>query len=47
MWTQVGDIMNGGIVNGRGGVVYVDKGAGPHNEIRGFPSITILKPNGQ
>ena len=46
IWTQVGEMMNGGIVNGRG-VVYVDKGTGPHNQSRGFPSITTLKPNGQ
>ena len=46
MWTQVGEMMNGAIVNGRG-VVYVDKGAGLRNQSQGFPSTTILKPNGQ
>ena len=45
MWTQVRDMMNGAIVNGRG-VTYADKGVGLHNQSRGSPSSTILKPNG-
>ena len=46
MWTQVGEMMNGGIVNGRG-VVHVDKGVGPPNKSGDFPSSTTLKPNDQ
>ena len=41
-----GDMMNVGIESGRG-VIYVDKGAGPCNQILGFPSSTTLEPNGQ
>ena len=46
MWTQVGEMMNGGIVSGKG-VIYADKGAGPCTQNRGFPSSTTLEPNGQ
>ena len=38
--------MNGGIVSGKG-VIYVDKGVGPHTQSRGSPSSTTLEPNGQ
>ena len=46
MWTQVGEMMNGGIMSGRR-VIYVDKGAGPHIQSWDFPSSTTLEPNGQ
>ena len=46
MWTQVGEMMNGGIMSGRG-VIYADKGAGPQTQSRGFPSSITLEPNGQ
>ena len=46
MWTQVGEMMNGVVMNGRG-LIYVDEGAGPRNQNRGFSCSTTLKPNGQ
>ena len=46
MWTLVGDMIIGAIVSGRG-AIYVDKGAGLHNQNWGFSSSTTLKPNGQ
>ena len=46
MWTQVGKMMNGVMINERE-VIYVDGGAGPHNQNRGFPCSTTLKPRGR
>jgi len=46
MCTQVGEMMDGGIVSGKG-VRYADKGVGPHTQSWGFPSSTILEPNGK
>ena len=42
MWTQVGEMMNGVIMSGNG-AIYVDEGAGPHNQNQGFPRNTIPK----
>ncbi len=42
MWTQVGGIMNGVIMSGRG-VRCVDKGVRSQNQNQGFPCSTILK----
>jgi len=36
MWTQMGEMMNGVIMSGKG-VIYVDEGAGPCNQNQGFP----------
>jgi len=36
MWTHVEEKMNGVIMSGKG-AIYVDKGAGPHNQNQSFP----------
>ena len=46
MWTNVREMMNGGIVSGKG-VVCAGKGAGPRTQSQGFSSSTTLEPNGQ
>ena len=46
MWTQVREMMNEGIVSGKG-VLCVGRGAGPRSQSQGFPSNTTLKPNGK
>ena len=46
MWTEVGEMMNGGIVSQKG-IICGNKGAGPRTQSRGFPSSTTLEPNGQ
>ena len=42
MWTQVGDMMNGVIMSGKG-EIYVDERVGPHNQNHGFLWSTIPK----
>jgi len=40
--TQMGEMVNGVIMSGRG-VVYMDEGVGPQNQNQGFPYSTIPK----